>query len=335
MTMKIRQDSEGTLGEIDVGHRLPSNSTTSAFIRLFDDCVVFELRIHEIRGETLSLLLPPNFLDTTGITTNSDVHVQVDFQLAFDRTHYINLHEAVDCLSSDTVSQRLIAKPPHSNACNIDLCLTFPIQADLNSEQQKAIERVLCQRETFPVIVNGPFGTGKTHLLAEAVRIILDRPTVCRILICTQSNHAADLYVKKIDDFFQKKMCATAHLHRIYYKYYNRYRIDRSIFKVVSGYCKFENDQFIMPDKATLEKDRLVVITTLVTSMQLRRLGLPTRFFTHIFIDEAAQATEPETVAALSFASEKTCVVMAGDHKQVCLYSITDCICSFLTTVIF
>ena len=40
-------------------------------------------------------------------------------------------------------------------------------------------------------------------------------------------------------------------------------------------------------------------------------------FFTHIFIDEAAQALECETLIPLALANEKTRVVLAGDHLQV------------------
>ena len=40
--------------------------------------------------------------------------------------------------------------------------------------------------------------------------------------------------------------------------------------------------------------------------------------FSHIFIDEAAQAREPETIAAFSRAGHMTKIAIAGDHKQVC-----------------
>jgi len=42
-------------------------------------------------------------------------------------------------------------------------------------------------------------------------------------------------------------------------------------------------------------------------------------FFTHILIDEAAQATECECLLALNLASETTRVILAGDHMQVCI----------------
>lgn len=40
-------------------------------------------------------------------------------------------------------------------------------------------------------------------------------------------------------------------------------------------------------------------------------------FFTHILIDEAAQAMECEAVMPLSLANENTRIVLAGDHMQV------------------
>ena len=40
-------------------------------------------------------------------------------------------------------------------------------------------------------------------------------------------------------------------------------------------------------------------------------------FFTHILIDEAAQALEPETLTPLVFAGPNTKVVFTGDHMQV------------------
>ena len=39
--------------------------------------------------------------------------------------------------------------------------------------------------------------------------------------------------------------------------------------------------------------------------------------FTHIFIDEAAQTLESESLMPLTLATEKTCIVLAGDHRQI------------------
>lgn len=41
-------------------------------------------------------------------------------------------------------------------------------------------------------------------------------------------------------------------------------------------------------------------------------------FFTHILLDEAAQAMECETIMPLALATKNTRIVLAGDHMQVC-----------------
>ena len=63
--------------------------------------------------------------------------------------------------------------------------------------------------------------------------------------------------------------------------------------------------------------ERRVIITTLSTSKVLLNLQVFRGFFTHILIDEAAQALEPETLTPLVFAGPNTKVVFTGDHMQV------------------
>ena len=50
---------------------------------------------------------------------------------------------------------------------------------------------------------------------------------------------------------------------------------------------------------ATLMKYRIIVVT-LVTAGKLASAGFPKDHFTHLFIDEAGHATEPEAMVALS-----------------------------------
>ena len=42
-----------------------------------------------------------------------------------------------------------------------------------------------------------------------------------------------------------------------------------------------------------------------------------TGYFSHIFVDEAAQALESETLIPLSLAGRTTKIILAGDHTQV------------------
>lgn len=63
-------------------------------------------------------------------------------------------------------------------------------------------------------------------------------------------------------------------------------------------------------------KHRIVVVT-LSISMELATLGLPKGYFTHIFLDEAAQAMECEAIMPLALANDATRIVLAGDHMQM------------------
>lgn len=47
-----------------------------------------------------------------------------------------------------------------------------------------------------PSLVLGPFGCGKTKTLFECVKLLTMNVPDVRVLICTHSNSAADLYVR-------------------------------------------------------------------------------------------------------------------------------------------
>jgi superfamily I DNA and/or RNA helicase len=97
--------------------------------------------------------------------------------------------------------------------------------------------------------------------------------------------------------------------------YYTGRRPD-TIPAEVRPYCKFENGRLALPSLSELSKYRIVVVT-LSTSRVLSLMGLPRGHFSHIFVDEAAQALEPETLIPLVLAGERTKVILAGDHMQM------------------
>lgn len=51
--------------------------------------------------------------------------------------------------------------------------------------------------------------------------------------------------------------------------------------------------------------------------MELASLDLPKGYFTHILLDEAAQAMECEAIMPLALADVNTRIVLAGDHMQM------------------
>ena len=83
-------------------------------------------------------------------------------------------------------------------------------------------------------------------------------------------------------------------------------------------YCLLDgNGQILEPTWNDVQTHN-VIITTLATSRILWKFYDEGRLrFTHIMIDEAAQALEPECVTPLSMADDATKVILAGDHVQV------------------
>lgn len=86
--------------------------------------------------------------------------------------------------------------------------------------------------------------------------------------------------------------------------------------KTANQYALIVNNAYALPTRKDVI-DHRVVIATLATSKHLHELGLNHGFFTHIFIDEAAQALEPEALTPLALAGPNTLVVLTGDHMQV------------------
>lgn len=73
---------------------------------------------------------------------------------------------------------------------------------------------------------------------------------------------------------------------------------------------------FRLPTLAELHQTKVVVVT-LSTATCLSTMNLPRGFFTHILVDEAAQALETETTIPLALANRNTRIVLAGDHMQI------------------
>lgn len=124
---------------------------------------------------------------------------------------------------------------------------------------------------------------------------------------------AADLYITKHLDPFIEKTKSNAKIRRVYFKDRRVNTVDSKVKK----YCMLNPDKtaFEFPTHEDITKHNIVIVT-LSTSLLLAELGLQD-YFTHIFVDEAAQTLEAEAIMPLTLASKNTCVVLAGDHQQI------------------
>ena len=238
-------------------------------------------------------------------------------------------------------------------------------QYNLN-DSQKAFVSMLVSRTIHPSmdtvrepsVLTGPAGTGKTRSLFAAIDQVLSLDSDNRILVCAPSHTAANVLTERLG-----KIMGKHELLRLL-------DCDRDVETIptsVLGFCKISEStgMFTFPALEELKAYRVIVCTCLDAHLLYRsgftnwtmntwttcfknyiesriqqgglRLdgtiaGPSTRtHFTHLFIDEAAQATEPETFIPLSVVVDPTPgvrkveIALVGDPRQLGprVYSIT------------
>ena len=218
--------------------------------------------------------------------------------------YFENLKTAIEKLPNIVIPKLTLEQLPilPSPTKSADKLGTLPIEFRLDDKYQgHTLQQLLNSSPDIPFLITGPFGTGKTRLIAAAAYSILKANTRNRILIASHHRRTAHEYV---DSLFTEEL------------------VEREGLEVV---CMVSEDtpssllgsltKVPWMVKGTLHNFQLI-ITTFVLSMSLSR-RLKQGHFTHIFIDEAAQAREPETIAALSLAGQDTRIIFCGDHMQV------------------
>eukprot|EP00118_Oscarella_pearsei_P023886 m.292099 g.292099 ORF g.292099 m.292099 type:complete len:3100 (+) comp40730_c1_seq7:4098-13397(+) len=299
-----------------------------AYLRLSDDpAKVYLVPISEVRdfgAVEVDVSRNQELRDRLAKEESEDTSPLVDFQIKHDRTHFLNLHFGVKKLPRKILRRYVCPSGPSATQShprdNLEEFLsklksTYPSPVWENAEQAEAVT-LICQRpRSSHVLVNGPFGTGKTLLLKEAVRLMTLLDKKATILVCTQSNHAADLYIQQL----AKSDGFSAKLVRIYYRGRRVNTVPRDVLKYCQvRYTKDGHGYFLEPNLSELcQYPPLVVVTTLATAGVLKADDAGRDSFSLIVIDEAAQATEPESIIPLSLANEKTTLVLAGDHRQI------------------
>lgn len=212
----------------------------------------------------------------------------------------------------------------------LDERMELPYAVGLNTEQlsfvRTAVQRTLqpeWETARAPVVLTGPAGTGKTKTLLCAIRQILAiRSTTStqrvRVLLCTSSHTAANVVTQRLSEF-----CTNKQVFRLY-------NADRPVATVpvhILPFCRQEEGTgvFALPDLDELLSFDIIVCTCFDAhflylagltnhQLRLRRMEIEEKavselkmcgvdiqiipqvhepHFTHLFIDEAAQATEP------------------------------------------
>ncbi|KAJ8335593.1 hypothetical protein SKAU_G00389350 [Synaphobranchus kaupii] len=297
---------EGQMIRTAVGSALVSPSS-SAKKQVYEALVVLEASTEDM----IFLLLSRVCCSSLGLQKGT--HLPMDIQFQLNRQPFYEWHQAIDLLPDvEWVLPDLIrgSVPEYTGKF---------LNHNLNTKQRAAVALIIGeaseQLSTAPLLIYGPFGTGKTFTLATAVMELLRQPCT-RVLICTLTNSSADLYVK--DHFHQYVQRGHPEARPLRIKANKKGLAIINTDNITRSYCLVsrDNDSFLFPERSDLDSHR-VVITTAPMARHLHDLKLPADYFTHIMIDEASQMLECAALIPLTLAGSGTRVVLAGDHMQI------------------
>ncbi|XP_043472679.1 putative helicase mov-10-B.1 [Leptopilina heterotoma] len=234
-------------------------------------------------------------------------NIELEYSNWPNRVCHFALELLIDSISLDSCfiyEKRFSLKP------EVEITNWFNKNIEKNEQQKQAVQRMV-GRTSYPepYLVFGPPGTGKTATIVEAICQINRRRD--NVLICTPSNAAADevtrrLLQNKIDD---------NEIYRMTSRSVDR----RNIPEDIEICMNFEDGELDYYHSSEIYRSKKIVIATLVTSARFLRLHSFSRYFNYIFIDEAGQATQPETLIpiAISKNHSKCQIIMSGDPKQL------------------
>ncbi|XP_074725434.1 RNA helicase Mov10l1 isoform X2 [Strix uralensis] len=175
----------------------------------------------------------------------------------------------------------------------------------LNEQQKLAVKRILSgECRPTPYVLFGPPGTGKTLTVIEAILQIYYTLPDSRILVCAPSNAATDLICLRLH---QSSLLKPGTMVRVNASLRSEEQID----DMVKPYCKDGDDI----QKASWFR---IIITTCSTAGLFYQTEIRLGHFTHVILDEAGQASEPESLIPLGLISEANGqIVLVGDPKQL------------------
>lgn len=237
----------------------------------------------------------------TKFTSPQELPGSVHFDIS--HSHYRHQHMAIENADETTLAKIF---PPDlktierkNTTKELTALKSGPFRLDWQY-QLKALNQMLSCEPAAPYLLLGPFGTGKTYLLAAVVTKLIDGRRN-RVLVCTHRRRGADGIYKTLQD------------KRI-----------RNVARMVGSADDAEKMRMFGSSAITPLDTATGAYSVLVTTFGVAgnlvesvRQGLVR--FSHILIDEGAQCPEPEALGALILAQESTKVIIVGDNKQVLL----------------
>ena len=264
---------------------------------------IYEAVIHTVRQDEIYIKPHENFMRT---------YVNDPYNLMF-RTSRIQVRRSHYAVEQAKMLPHGVLFPTEEIVFNEDPMIKTPLNkikflnTRLNDRQKSAVYHILRgECAPSPYVIFGPPGTGKTMTIVEAILQVFVNHPKSRILAASGSNACADLIATKL---IESGMIDEKILVRIMAKN----RMDK-IPPHLEKYCSLTDE--------VLEKwyYHRIIVSTCSTLGNIHSWNPRPGFFSHCFIDEAAQVTEPEALLCLlitTLNNPKGVSVLAGDPYQL------------------
>uniref|UniRef100_A0A3Q3E8Z1 RNA helicase n=1 Tax=Labrus bergylta TaxID=56723 RepID=A0A3Q3E8Z1_9LABR len=259
----------------------------------------YQGKVLKIELDSVTLDFPKRFL----LIFRSDMKFNVEFK--FIRLTLQLQHRAVDFADQHLLKKVLFPSGAAAAERSLPKLRMFNRQLENNPQQSSAVQHIVAgSSKPAPYLVFGPPGTGKTITLVEAMNQVSKKDSSAHILACAPSNNACDLLCERL-------MVHMAHrqVYRLYAKNHDPRTIPEQLQVRFSWHATQSSHACCFCPMCAV----VLLVFRLVTT------GVPVGHFTHVFLDEAGQAEEPQCIIAVAgLLSAKTGqLVLAGDPKQL------------------
>ena len=244
----------------------------------------------------------------------------VTFRLKY--SYFKSLNHAVQNVEKYVISRLLPKHSGFSPSTKIEESIALSLQEHCSLDQYEALKAIASTPESGPpVLIAGPFGTGKTRVLAIAAHYYIQKSINkggrLAILVCTQQHTSADAFLRMYHELTSKQEAVrVVRLRPTGTNAKDTFPKIGTVYQTVDAFRK------VMERDSHRNQQRYLIVCTCLTA---RSIGSDPKilhpwFFTHIFLDEGAQMREPEAIAPLCLADRNTKLVIAGDRFQVSIY---------------